>query len=76
LAGKLAKDASDGADQLERQFDKAKEALDRKAKDSGANKQRAERLRERARALAEAAAIKYKVSRNVMFELESKSCLS
>lgn len=80
LAGTHAKEAQDGAAQLERQFERAKvseslatnhplhdqldhqDALDRKAKDSGANKQRAERLRERAKALAEAANMKFKVS--------------
>ena len=60
VAGKLAKEAANQASGLESQFDRAKQALDQKTKDSGANKQRAERLRERAKALAEAANTKFK----------------
>lgn len=60
LAGKLAENAANNATALESRFATAKAALDQKAKDSGANKQRAERLRERAEALAKAATIKFK----------------
>lgn len=60
IASNLAVDATRRAGELESQYERAKEALNQKARDSGANKQRAEQLRERAKALAEAANSKYK----------------
>ena len=60
IASNLSKEAAAGAGDLESQYERAKSALDQKARDSGANKQRAEQLRERAKALAEAANSKYK----------------
>lgn len=60
VASQLSRDASLRAGDLESKYSAAKDALDRKAIDSGSNKQRAERLRERAKALAEAANSKFK----------------
>ena len=59
-ATQLSKDAAARVEDLENQYNRAKNALDTKAKDSGSNKLRAERLRDRAKALAESANSKFK----------------
>ncbi|KAI1305823.1 Laminin subunit beta-1 [Halotydeus destructor] len=74
-AGILSKQIQDSAGDLEKQFDGAKNMLDRKAKDSGANKQRAERLRERARALMAATSGKLKELQDIEDELDNNERL-
>lgn len=59
-AGKLSEEAARNASDLENKYSAAKNALEQKTRDSGANKQRAEKLRDRAKALAEATTIKYR----------------
>ena len=60
VAMKLSKEAAGRVGDLEGKYAQAKNALDMKAKDSGSNKLRAERLRDRAKALAEAANSKFR----------------
>ncbi|RWS05481.1 laminin subunit beta-1-like protein [Dinothrombium tinctorium] len=65
MAGEMARDAENNARELENKFENALNILDNKAKASGLIKERAERLRERARLLAENANSKLKLLQEI-----------